>query len=79
MHTYYQYLFVSVHNQYYTLYSMIEHLVYDIDIGGVKKHLVKNKNDKMNSNKYVIYCAYLLTALFASVSACCANSPGNIN
>ena len=27
----------------------------------------------------LIYCAYLLTALFASVSACCANSPGNIN
>ena len=49
-------------------------------IGGVEKHLVKNKNCAMNIiNKYLIYCAYLLTALFASVSACCANSPGNIN
>ena len=52
---------------------------WDMNIGGVEKHLVKNKNDTVDANKYLIYCAYLLTALFASVSACCANSPGNIN
>ena len=44
-------------------------------IGGVDKHLVKNKLICYN----LLYCAYLLTALFASVSACLDNSPGNTN
>ena len=47
-------------------------------IGGVEKHLVKNKK-LIYLHLHLLYCAYLLTALFASVSACLDSSPGNTN